>query len=328
MNDPDPPLNARLTAATLETYFAAGTVVALRLGDTPACTLRIDPPNDRLELWSPAVGPEPDVTSLSRVTVSIEEADAGLCFVLTVDARGAHLEAYSLIAAVVDDLTAGRAFHVATARSLAAFRDLLAGRGRLSEQKALGLLGELLVLECLVQAAGEHPAVEAWLGPRSEEHDFVLDDVDAEVKTTLTERRSHMIGTETQLQPSPSRPLWLVSIQLTRAGTAVNGFTLPDVISRIRESLTTTTDAVTGHLRTQGWRDADADLYRERYMARARPAAYLVDERFPAITRDRLDSVVPRADLVGHVTYRVDVTGLDAGAPPGPLGNFVEGEHR
>lgn len=326
MSQPDPQLNARLTAATLETYFAAGTVVPVHLSDNPACTLRIDPPGDRLELWTPAGGPEPDVTSLSRVTLSTEELDDGPWFVLTVDARGAHLEAYSLIAAVVDDLTAGRPFHVSIARSLAAFRDLLAGRGRLSEEKALGLVGELLVLERLVRKSGEYAAVDAWLGPRSEEHDFVLPDVDAEVKTTLAERRSHVIGSETQLQASPSRPLWLVSVQLTRAGTAVGGFTLADIVTRLRTVLRTTADVVSAHLGTQGWRDADADLYRERYMPRTRPTAYLVDDRFPAITRTRLDTVVPRPDLVGHVTYRVDVTGLDTGVPPGPLGGFVGGE--
>jgi hypothetical protein len=322
----DPQLNARLTAATLETYFAAGTVVPIHVADSPRCTLRIDPPADRLELWTPAVGPEPDVTALSRLSLSLEELDDGPWFVLAVDSRGAHLEAYSLIAAVVDDLTAGRPFHVATARSLAAYRDLLAGRGRLSEEKVLGLAGELLVFEHLVRAAGEHIAVQAWLGPQSEEHDFVLSEFDAEVKTTLSERRSHMVGSEMQFQPSPARPLWLISIQLTRAGTAADGYSLADLVARTRALLTTTADVVSAHLGYVGWRDGDADLYAERYMARTRPAAYLVDDRFPAITRNRLDAVVPRPELVGAVSYRVDVSGLDAGSPTGPLAEFVEGE--
>ncbi len=325
MTDPAEHLNARLTADTLETYFGAGTVVPVNLSTTPPCTLRIDPPGERLELWTPATGPEPDVDSLSRVSLSTEQLDNGPWFVLTVDARGAHLEAYSLLAAVVDDLAFGRPFHVAVARSLTSFRELLAGRGRLSEERTLGLIGELLVLEHLLGTAGEATAVDAWLGPASEEHDFVLADLDVEVKTTLTERRRHIIGSEMQLQTSPSRPLWLLSIQLTRAGTASVGFTLPDIITRIRTRLTTSADAFNAHLGNLGWRDTDADLYSERYMPRTRPRGYHVDENFPAVTRTRLDAVVPRAEVVGPISYRVDVTGLDASVPPGVLGGFVEG---
>ena len=325
MTDPAEHLNARLTAETLETYFGASTVVPLNLATIPRCTLRIDPPGERLELWTPASGPQPDVDALSRVSVSTEELDDGPWFALRVDARGAHLEAYSLLAAVVDDLASGRPFHVAVARSLTSFRDLLAGRGRLSEETALGLIGELLVLEHLLGTGEESTAVDAWLGPLSEEHDFVLADLDAEVKTTLTERRRHIIGSEMQLQTSPARPLWLVSIQLTRAGTAVAGFTLVDVITRVRTRLTTSADAVNTHLGNHGWRDADADLYRERYMPRTPPRAYLVNEDFPAVTRTRLDAIVPQADLVGPVSYRVDVSGLNAGVPTGALAGFVEG---
>ena len=325
MTDPVEQLNARLTAETLETYFGSGTVVPLNLSTSPRCTLRIDPPAERLELWTQACGPEPDLSSLSRVMLATEELDDGPWFVLTVDAPGAHLEAYSLLAAVVDDLATGRPFHVAVSRSLTSFRDLLAGRGRLSEERTFGLIGELLVLEHLLNVAGEASSVMAWLGSASEEHDFVLTDLDVEVKTTLGERRSHLIGTEMQLQSSPSRPLWLVSIQLTRAGAAASGFTLPEVIARVRMLLTTYADAVNARLGALGWRDSDADLYHERYMPRTQPRAYPIDNAFPAITRSRLEAVVPQAELVGPVSYRVDVTGLDAIVPPGALGRFVEG---
>lgn len=133
MNE-DNSLDSRLTAATLESYFATGMVVPVGLADVPPCTLRINAPADQLELWTPAEGPEPDVATLDRVGYYRAHADGADWFVLIVDARGAHFEAYSLIAAVVDDLVAGRPFYAATARSLAAYRDLLALRGRLSEE--------------------------------------------------------------------------------------------------------------------------------------------------------------------------------------------------
>ncbi|RBY97954.1 PD-(D/E)XK motif protein [Blastococcus sp. TF02-8] len=314
-----------LTAETLETYFGANVVVNLRLADEPECHLRIDPTVQRLQLWTPAAGPEPDVTAMDRVSVTTEQVDRGTWFVLEVDAEGSHYEAYSLIAAVVDDLTASRLLHVAMARSVESFKELLANRQRLSEEKTIGLIGELLLLESLIDQLGETSAVLAWVGPDSEEHDFVLADVDAEVKTTLSERRIHRIGTETQLQPSLGRPLWLVSIQLTRAGDAVDGFGLSDVVGRVRTRVQAQTDAFAGHLRSVGWRDSDADLYRERYLLRSRPAAYFVDDAFPALTRRRIDGVVPQPELVTTVSYRVDVSSLVPGSPPGALAQFVGG---
>jgi hypothetical protein len=318
-----PNRTTHLTATTLETYFTAGTVIPVQLATTPNCTLRIDPPADQLELWTPAEGPEPDVTALSRLSVAIETLDGGVWFVLTIDARGAHFEAYSLIAAIVDDLAAGRPFHVATTRSVATYRDLLSGRSRLSEEQAIGMIGELLVLEHLLKTAGEVPAMTSWVGPGAEEHDFALPEVDAEVKTTLGERRSHIISTETQLDASPHRPLWLISIQLTRAGNAPDGFGLADIVGRIQTRLHTAGDAYVGHLRSLGWQDSDAELYRERYLYRTHPAAYLIDGGFPALTRARIDAVVPRAELVGPVSYRVDVSSLTPRTPPGELAAFV-----
>lgn len=313
-----------LTAETLDEYFRAGTPVPLRLAGAPVRLLRIDPPSQTIELWTPVDGPEPDVTKLSRVSLDTDQIGDDPCYVVTVDARNAHYEAYSLLAAIVDDLQAGRTLQVATARSLDTYENLLERRGRISEEKALGLIGELLVLEHLVGAIGENQAVRAWLGPGNEEHDFVLDVIDAEVKTTLAERRTHLIGSETQLQLSPGRPLWLVSIQLTRAGAADQGFGLPETINRIRSGLSSTRSLIDGYFGTQGWSDLDSDLYPERYMWRSRPAAFEVDDRFPAITRTRLNSVVPQPELVVQVSYRVDVTSLAPGSPPGALGGFVQ----
>ncbi len=315
-----------MSPETLETYFAAGTVVAVQLASSPVCTLRIDPPEDRLELWTPAEGPEPDVAALSRLSVDTEERDGASWFALTVDARGAHFAAYSLIAAIVDDLAAGSSFHAAAARSVGAHRDLLSGRDRLSEEKAVGLIGELLLLEHLVGTIGEDAAMASWVGPESEEHDFGLPGTDVEVKTTLGEKRRHIVSTETQLAASPHRPLWLVSIQLTRAGHARDAFSVPDVVGRIRTRLGTTGDPYVEHLRSRGWRDADAELYRERYRYRSRPAAYLIDEGFPALTRARIDAIVPRSELVGPVSYRVDVSSLPPGMPPSMLAGFTESD--
>lgn len=314
-----------LNPETLETYFGAQRIT-VRLAASPDCRLTVDPGEQALELWTPALGVEPDVTTLHRVRLDREGTDDGECFVLTVDATGMHYEAYTLIAAIVDDMRLGLSFARATESALEAYRDLLAPRARMSRHSQEGLIGELLVLRHLIAEIGGAPALESWLGPRAEEHDFVLDGFDAEVKTTTSEERVHVIGTATQLQRSPDRPLWLVSIQLTRGGTAANARTLAETIADVRSSLDVPLKPFLQRLLILGWRDTDADLYTDRYILRSVPTAYLVDDDFPAITQKILDTAIVRADLITTVSYRLNVTTLTAGSPPPPMSAFVEQE--
>ena len=318
------PFDARLTAATLESYFSSETVIPIEITEDPRCVLRIDAPNDRLELWTPAHGPEPDVSRFHRVSHRKVRTDGKYWSVLAIDARAAHLEAYSLIAAVVDGLAEGLSFQAAINSSLAAYRELISLKGKLSEQKTIGLFGELLVFEHLLQTVGEGTAVDAWLGPLAEEHDFATALFDAEVKTTLSERRTHIIASEYQLEPTLSRPLWLISIQLTRAGAATEGLTLTELINRVRSNLENGRQLVDDHLHDLGWLEQDAALYHEKYMKRSEPAAYAVDSRFPAINREIIEAGVARADLVRDISYRVDVSDIDASRPPEPLSEFVD----
>lgn len=320
----DSPLNGRLTAETLERYFAAGRATPLQLVRDPDIVLRIEPSPDRLDLWLPADSSGPDTGDLNRVELYEEHKDGRDVLVVSVDATGARLEAYGLLAAVVDDVVVGRTNAMALRRSIDSFRELIARRTRMSEEAVLGLLGELTVLEHLIDSIGASAALRAWLGPDSEEHDFVLADVDIEVKTTAAEARRHRIGTETQLQRSPRRPLWLVSLQYTRGGDATQGVRLGDMVERVRARLGTDTHALDLRLRAVGWSDDDAPLYRTSFLPRSLPAAYLVDERFPAITRERLNGSVPQSELVSGVSYFVDVTSLERGTPCDALRSFVE----
>lgn len=316
--------NGRLTAETLERYFEAGRAIPLRLVEDPEIILRIEPSPDRLDLWLPADTSRPDAGDLNRIELHDEQMDGRDVLVISVDATGARLEAYGLLAAVVDDVVTGRSNALALRRSIDSFRDLIARRTRMSEEAVLGLLGELTVLEHLIGTMGARSALQAWLGPESEEHDFVLADADLEVKTTTSEARRHRIGSETQLQRSPERPLWLVSLQFTRAGDAAQGVRLGEMVERVRGLVGPDTQVFDLGLRSAGWSDEDAHLYRTRFLPRSTPATYEVDDRFPAITRERLDRIVPRPELVGAVSYVVDVTSLERGAPCAALRGFVE----
>ena len=212
MNEHPDDRNA-LTPETLAAYFDAGHPAEQRLTEDPLCVLGIDPPRGELTLRTPATGSVIDVSAYRMIRTDIveEPGDETVWFRVTIEAKGIEYEAYSLLQAVTDQLQQGddleRALHVA----LDAFRGLLARAPRLSEDQEIGLFGELVALDRLIDGVGETRALAAWLGPRSEEHDFVLGEADVEVKTTRSERRIHVIHGLGQLTPTPGRPLHLMS---------------------------------------------------------------------------------------------------------------------
>ncbi|OLO43814.1 hypothetical protein BKH31_11945 [Actinomyces oris] len=303
-----------LTPETLAAYFDAGHPAEQRLAEEPLCVLGIDPPCGELTLRTPATGSVIDVSAYRMIRTDIveEPGDETVWFRVTVEAKGIEYEAYSLLQAVTDQLQQGddleRALHVA----LDAFRGLLARAPRLSEDQEIGLFGELVALDRLIDGVGETKALAAWLGPRAEEHDFVLGEADVEVKTTRSERRIHVIHGLGQLTPTPGRPLHLMSVQVTGAGAAGNGETLPELIERIRRRLRSGRTDFDDRLTDCGWEDAQSDrLYTTRLLVRSEPRFYTVDEDFPAITSAGLSQIVTRPELVRSIDYRIDVTDLE-----------------
>jgi len=315
-----------LTPESVEDYFASGVEMAFPLSDKSQLTLEIDPARHQLRLICRAAGEAPDVAryeriSVDRINVIGREGD---WYRLTVDARDMHYEAYTLLVSIVDQLDSGASFRHAVTDSLFGLKELLASRGRLTDEKEAGLIGELLVLEHVLDSTDDESAVASWLGPLSEEHDFGFDGFDAEVKTTRSESRVHVIGSETQLLPTAERDLYLVSIQITSAGDSSTGFALSDIVDRVRNKLDRGRRAFDRALRAAGWLDEAADLYTSRFELRSSPRAYLVDATFPAITAPMLDQVVPQRTLVSAVSYRVDTSHLPHADAPNPLSAFCE----
>lgn len=317
-----------LTPETLAEYFRAGTTTVQRLSTNPPSRLRINPTAERLELFVPTDGAEPDVTAMARLNVDTVHLDGSDWFQLQVDAQGIHHEAYSMLASIVDDMSCGHSFVTATSNALRAYRDLLNQRKGLTPEQQQGLIGELLTLRHVRDVLGPDVALEAWLGPFAEQHDFGFSTFDVEVKTTTTEARSHLIGSENQLQPSIGRSLWLMSVQLTRAGAPGSGHSVATLVGDLRSRFERGNDRFMDKLNSIGWRDADHELYLTPYILRSTPASYRVDDQFPAITRPRLKAAVPNPQLVGDVSYRIDLTTLDAAAPPEPLASFIQEESR
>jgi hypothetical protein len=218
-------------------------------------------------------------------------------------------------------------FDEAVSDAITSFRAVLQGLGQLSEQEEIGLVGELLVLRYLVSTRGDD-ALSSWRGFAAEEHDFDLGPEDLEVKTTTSERRRHWISSITQLQPTPNRPLWLLSIQLTGAAGGTNDFGLGSLVESLRLLIArpAARAVLDNQLDLLGSEEALGTVYTRRFRLRTPPAAFNVSPEFPAITPATLESAGLRISEFPRVTYQVDLTGVLVGAqPPGAISGLCEG---
>lgn len=310
-----------LSYATLETLWAAGNPQVLPVAGTPWCEIRLDPTAGMVLLRTVYDQPEPDLARLKNVTFEAVAGETRDIAEIAVRVEGNLPSAYGLLAKIANGLQVDHApLAAAAADGIAAQKQMLVSRAALAESDEIGLFGELLFLEFLIDVLGAGPAVAAWQGPKSEEHDFVFDRIHIEVKTTTAERREHMISGLTQLVPTPDVPLSVLSIQITRDDA---GSRLPDLIGRVRK-------AAGGHvpkidaLLSRHWDPDDAELYPTAWTLRSKPRAYDVDENFPAMTPRRIAPAVPHFALISRVAYVVDVTELEHRALPDPYAAFVE----
>lgn len=310
--------------ANIDAFWAAGNPVVLPISGTPSCTLDIHPGNGAISLTTPFTPPEPDVAKWRNITFRPVVSNDGDIAELTVSVDDNLHGAYGLLTSIADGLQLeGEPLAAAVASAIQKHRGMFAGKAGLSQDKEIGLFGELLVLEYLIENVGGGPAAESWQGPLSEEHDFVFTDVHLEVKTTSGEQRRHMMHGLTQLVPLRGVPLSLVSIQLTRSNSQ-GGRTLAQLVSHVRGKAGGHRPKIDDALEAVGWRDDEVDLYSTFWALRNEPRAYDVDERFPALTLERLTQVIPSIKVVSDLSYRVDVTHFQNHDLPGPLAGLVE----
>lgn len=310
------------TYANLETLWSSGNPQILPVSGDPWCEIRLDPQMGEISLRTSYQAPEPDLAKLRNL--SFDAMTDGRTEIGVISARvDDNLKGvYGLIAAIADGVQIeGSALAAAVAVAVDQYKEVLSQRGVFLEQAEIGLLGELFFLRHLIPRVGPRRAVEAWLGPMSEEHDFVLPGVHVEVKTTLSERRSHIISGLSQLVPTPGVPLFVMSIQVTRASSDT-GITLPGTISVVRQMASECGAELDLKLDRQGWNSDDSDMYRSRWALRTTPRSYLVDDDFPAITGERIAMVVPSLSLVSDLSYRVDLTNIEPRSLAMPYGDF------
>lgn len=223
-----------LTIANLEMLWHAGAPLVLPVHGKPRCEMEFDPYTKCITLVTDYQSPEPDLARLENISFEPMYVDDREVARITVLVDQNIHGAYGLLTAIADELQVAHSpLAAAVAAGVDQYREMLLARRGLTPEEEVGLMGELMFLNFLIHTIGAGLAISAWQGPGSEEHDFVFEDIDLEVKTTISERRRHIISGLTQLIPRPDAKLALLSIQLTPAGGS-GGATLPARVGQVR----------------------------------------------------------------------------------------------
>jgi hypothetical protein len=302
-----------------ERCLATGVPVEFPVDGHPSAAVFIDPAAPAIGVRVPDDGSRPLVPFEHLAVRTIHQDNARWIELLITDGD-VFLDGYPLLCAIVDRIQLQElSVAVAVAETLRLHGRLLRKTSTFPIEAEVGLLGELLVLGRLIRGHGSDDAIESWCGPAAEEHDFIFQALDLEVKTTHGERRTHWISSLHQLDVDASRRLWLLSLQLTGAAPG-QGTTLPECIAELRKRIGrgAQRDALDTNLSRLGWSDIFAETTRTRWRLRSEPAAYVVDTEFPRLTSVALTAAGIDIARVPEVRYRIDLTGLT------PVSEFPE----
>lgn len=299
-------------------HWAHGVPVAIPIAGTPPLGVLIDPPRSRLALRAP-LAPETQVPASTLAHISVSAlVDRGTRYleISTTDDR-LVADGYAMLAVVADRIQVDGLEPVAAfEQTLATWRSILATRVRMSLAKEVGLFGEMLVVAAVLNTGTT--GARSWRGALHEEHDFGFADADIEVKTTSGERRQHWIHGLGQMVPTGSTPLWVLSLQITRAGTG-QGQILPELIDSVVEVATNADrKVIVQNLVAAGWHEDQRDLFAERWRLRTVPLALRVDADFPRLTPGLLTKAGIDLTPLRQVSYEIDVTDRAPSTAPPP----------
>jgi len=313
-----------LSQENMEAYADGGGHYVWPLVTAHKLQLEIDIPNGQLVLTGPWDESDVEVAPMANCSFAVgQTAEAQpKYFRLAVQNVTEWFVFYQFMEMIarylVDGVTLAQAFSDAVKQWSA----LLASRSKMSTEREVGLFGELLFLESLIEAQPLDFDLQVWTGPESEEHDFKFEAFDVEVKTTTAESRSHKIGTLTQLAATPGKGLFLLSIQVTRSGN--NARTLSELIDRIRTMLPHTMhEKFEDFLLKSAYQEAGRDLLSTSWGLRTSPHFYIVDASFPKLTEDNIHVSNQQRPLISDISYRINVSTLEPTVAE--FANFTKG---
>jgi hypothetical protein len=299
------------------TVFLRGQQRVHRVTDSPFIEVVGDGIRNRigilLEIASDAVVPA-EITKFALITTRILNEKGRVLLEVATSSTSLHRQFYHFAVAVAERVVVEKCPGVeAVGLELQCFSDLLEEKVLLGIERQLGLLGELIFLERLVGKGGVG-ALDSWLGPLGEPHDFRFQASEFELKTTVSPHRIHTIHGTEQLVPSKGCSLYLVSVLLGPAG-AGNGFSLANKVAQLSRECSQVPGRLsqfTAAVEACGFRDTDRGYYTRQFLLRRPMGLVLVDESFPAITRPTIESALGfLAPRIESLQYDVSVEGLE-----------------
>jgi hypothetical protein len=315
-----------LPEAVLDDLIGSGARSAVRVSGDPEIQLMFMPGAGggialRVAWDGTAV---PDLLEYEHLSTDVVRTGSRAWAELLIDDPDVFRRALPVVWRIADRIQLEQvSFARAVVDTLADFRELLEGAAGLPADREVGLFGELTVLDCLVSAANGSRAVAAWRGPSGDEHDFDLGGGDLEVKSTTSEARVHWIGSLGQLEPTPGRPLWVLSVQVTTGLS--EAVTVSDLIEKLRSRLTgRDLDDFEKKLYASGWRDKYGAKALRGFALRSKPLLLPVNAEFPALTYKRMAAVDMPLFRLREISYSVDVSGLaEEPCPPDAIRPLV-----
>ena len=285
----------------------------------PPCRIEVRPAEKVIDLFVLGDLSIPDTTTLRNIHSLQVAHGAENWNRLRISWSHTPIESYTFACLVIDRiLDQGESLATATAVALAGIRDLLRRESALTDEQEVGLLGELLVLDSLVDQFGIGVAMDAWIGVDNEEHDFGMSDRDFEVKTTRAEHRTHWISSSTQLMAISGRDLRLISIQVTPRSLG-SALTLPDLVERIATKIGNRSAQYWRKLEAVGYLKEDEELYQTKWALRTDIQEFEINSEFPKITPNELEKIGVNGTEVPEVRYRIS---LDGKSPATPFLNY------
>lgn len=312
-----------LSRSALDEYLGHSSPSVITIHGEPTCRLIVDPVRRRIALRTVYDGRPLPTLDMEYIALQVVSADQQRWYEIEIEYTEHPHESYLFLSDISDLLQQeGCRFDVSVEAAVSTFEQILAHSRSLSREKQLGLFGELMFLQHTIRETSVPAAISAWKGFAENEHDFVFRTGSFEIKTTTSEARRHRISSLEQLNPVPKSSLWLLSIQIT-AATPTTGRTLAELVDETRQ-MTDDHPELEKSLARAGWRERDRPVYRNPYRLRSTPAAYRVDDNFPAITRAKLAGATAHPELIINASYVVDVTALSTSDPPTPADRFTQ----
>lgn len=174
-------------------------------------------------------------------------------------------------------------------------------------KSVIGLFGELLFLDFLINIRNL-PALEQWVGPNGNRHDFEFKNHSIEVKSTTVKNGNdiHVSGV-TQLEPYPGKTVTILRIKLE---IEPNGVSLPQLIERIAANRTINSETFKEKLLKVGYQSEKELHYRDLRFQAIEFQVIPVDLNFPRITSNSLLEI-DRGARISDVEYVVSTSGLE-----------------